>query len=150
MKTTSIKPASIQKKWVVVDAADQTLGRLATEIARNLRGKHRATFTPHLDTGDHVVVVNAEKIKLTGSKWSDKSYYWHSGYIGGIKSATASEIRAKKPERLIEIAVKGMLPKNKLGRKIFKNLKVYAGAEHPHEAQKPDMMKPRTAAGEGK
>jgi large subunit ribosomal protein L13 len=150
MKTTSIKPADIKKKWVIVDAADQTLGRLASEIAYVLRGKNQTNFTPHVDTGDHVVVVNAEKIRLTGNKLQAKSYYWHSGYIGGIKRATAADLLAKKPERILEIAVKGMLPKNKLGRKMFNKLNVYTGTEHPHQAQQPEPMKPRTAAGEGK
>lgn len=144
MKTYNVKPGDLsQKQWVVVDAADQTLGRLATEVARVLRGKHKPTFTPYLDTGDSVIVINASKVKLTGNKWNDKIYNHHTGYMGGIKAATASELLAKTPERLISIAVKGMLPKNKLGRKIFTNLRIYADAQHGQESQKPVPMKPR-------
>ncbi len=136
MKTTSITPADIKKKWVTVDASNQTLGRLASQIAMILRGKHKPDFVPHLDCGDFVVVTNAAKIKLTGNKLTEKMYYNHSGYVGGIKALSAGEILENKPERLIEIAVRGMLPKNKLARKIFTNLHVYSGGEHPHQGQK--------------
>ena len=149
MKTCSIKPADITKKWVKVDAKGQSLGRLASEIARVLRGKHKPTFVPHLDCGDYVVVTNASEITLSGAKWDQKFYYHHTGYIGGIKAISARDLLAKKPERLIENAVKGMLPKNKLSRKIFKNLKVYAGPEHQHEAQKPVDMAPRLVVAGG-
>lgn len=144
MKTCSIKPADIKKKWVIVDAAGQPLGRLASEIARVLRGKHKPTFVPHLDCGDNVIVTNAAKISLSGSKWDKKFYYHHTGYIGGIKSISARDLLAKNPERLIENAVRGMLPKTKLARKVFKNLRVYADSEHGHTAQKPEPMTPRT------
>lgn len=137
MKTVNVKPANITKNWLVVDAEGKVLGRLASEVAYFLRGKHKPTFTPHLDGGDFVVIVNAEKVKLTGNKYEDKMYYHHTGYIGGIKGQSAREILEKKPENLLRTAVKGMLPKNKLGRKMFKNLKVYSGSEHPHSAQKP-------------
>ncbi len=143
MKTYSVKPADIKKQWVVVDAADQTVGRLATEVARVLRGKHKPTFVPHLDTGDFVVVINAEKIKFTGNKMKDKFYHHHTGWIGGIKSISAETMLAKKPERILEHAIRGMLPKGPLGRKVGLNLKVYAGSEHPHAAQKPVAMQPR-------
>lgn len=146
MKTCSIKTADIKKKWVTVDAANQSLGRVASEIAYVLRGKNKPTFVPHLDCGDQVIVTNADKIKLTGKKWDDKVYFHHTGYIGGIKGIAAKDLLAKHPERLIEIAVKGMLPRNKLSRDILKNLRVYAGSEHPHSAQAPEVMKPRTAA----
>lgn len=143
MKTYSVKPADIKKQWVVVDAADQTVGRLATEVARVLRGKHKPTFVPHLDTGDFVVVINAEKVKFTGNKMKDKFYHHHTGWIGGIKSISAETMLAKKPERILEHAIRGMLPKGPLGRKVGLNLKVYAGSEHPHVAQKPVAMQPR-------
>lgn len=148
MKTCSVKPADITKKWVVVDAADQPLGRVSSEISRVLRGKHKPNFAPHIDCGDYVVVVNASKVKLTGDKWDKKFYYSHTSYIGGIKAISAKDLLAKHPERLINFAVKGMLPKNKLARKIMTNLKVYPDAQHPHEAQKPEPMAPRTAKGE--
>jgi len=144
MKTHSIKQSDIKKKWVIVDAADQTLGRLATEVARVLRGKHKATFTPHLDTGDNVIVINAAKVKMTGTKLTDKFYHHHTGYIGGIKQKSASLILETNPERLISIAVRGMLPKNKLGRGINTNLRVYADDKHGHEGQKPEAMALRT------
>lgn len=144
MKTHSIKPSDIQKKWVVVDASDQTLGRLATEVARVIRGKHKPTFTPHLDTGDNVIVINAAKVKLTGKKWTEKFYHHHTGYVGGIKQASASELLEKNPERLISIAVRGMLPKGKLGRHLNTNLRVYADDKHGHEGQKPEVMGTRT------
>ncbi len=146
MKTYSVKPTDVKKQWVVVDAAGQTVGRLATEVARVLRGKHKPTFVPHLDTGDNVVVINAEKVKFTGNKIKDKFYHHHTGYIGGIKSISAENLLAKKPERVLELAIRGMLPKGPLGRKIGLNLKVYAGSEHPHAAQKPVAMKPRLGA----
>ncbi len=144
MKTHSIKQSDIKKKWVIVDAADQTLGRLATEVARVLRGKHKATFTPHLDTGDNVIVINAAKVKMTGTKLTDKFYHHHTGYIGGIKQKSASLILETNPERLISIAVRGMLPKNKLGRGLGTNLRVYADDKHGHEGQKPEAMALRT------
>jgi len=137
MKTYSVKPSDIKKQWVIIDAADQTLGRLATEVARILRGKNKATFTPHLDTGDNVIIVNAAKIRLSGEKWREKVYHHHTGWMGGIKEASAMELLEKNPARLISIAVKGMLPKSKLGRKLNTNLRVYADAEHGHKAQKP-------------
>lgn len=143
MKTHSVKPAEIKKKWVVVDATNQTLGRLATEVALVLRGKHKPTFTPHLDTGDNVIVINAGKVRLSGGKNSDKLYHHHTGYMGGIKAATAEEMLARHPTRLVEIAVKGMLPKTKLGRHILTNLRVYADAQHGQEAQKPEPMSTR-------
>lgn len=146
MKTYSVKPTDVKKQWVVVDAAGQTVGRLATEVARVLRGKHKPTFVPHLDTGDNVVVINADKVKFTGNKMKDKFYHHHSGYVGGIKSISAENLLAKKPERILEHAIRGMLPKGPLGRKIGLNLKVYAGSEHPHAAQKPVAMKSRLGA----
>jgi large subunit ribosomal protein L13 len=127
----------------VVDAKGKTLGRLASEVARILRGKHKPQYTPHVDTGDFVIVINAAQVELTGKKWSKKMYYRHSGYPGGLKVTPAAEMRAKHPERLIELAVKGMLPKNTLGRQQFKKLKVYAGSEHPHQAQKPEVLELR-------
>lgn len=145
MKTARVTPAEIKKKWFVVDANDQVLGRLATQIAYVLRGKQKANYVPHLDCGDFVVVTNAEKVRLTGRKENKKTYHWHSGYVGGIKSASVAETRAKHPDRIIEHAVRGMLPKNKLGRKVLKNLKIYAGTDHPHKAQNPQPMVARTA-----
>ncbi|MFQ5904746.1 MAG: 50S ribosomal protein L13 [Candidatus Binatia bacterium] len=138
MKTFSAREEDLQRKWIIVDAEGKVLGRLASEISRILRGKHKPIFTPHVDTGDHVIVVNAEKVRLTGKKLKDKVYYWHSGYPGGLKSINAQKLLQRKPERMIELAVKGMLPKNKLGRKTFKKLKVYAGPDHPHAAQNPE------------
>ena len=140
MKTISCKSDDADKEWFVVDAEDQILGRMASRIAMVLRGKHKATFTPHTDTGDFVIVVNAEKVKLTGNKLSDKMYYHHSGYPGGIKSISAEKLLKRYPERVIYHAVRGMLPKNILGRKLLKKLKVYGGAEHPHQAQKPQPL----------
>ena len=131
------KEEPIDKKWVLINAEGRILGRMATEIADTLRGKDKPVYTPHVDTGDFVVVINAEKVRLTGRKWDQKVYYHHSGYIGGIKAKTAREMLDKKPEELIRHAVKGMLPKNRLGRKVLTKLKVYRGAEHPHEAQVP-------------
>jgi large subunit ribosomal protein L13 len=140
MKTTHMRKEDIEKKWYLVDARDKILGRLASEIAKILRGKDKAIFSPHLDTGDFVIVVNAEKVKLTGDKLQGKYYYHHSGYPGGLKAITAEKLLTKKPEELLRRAVKGMLPKNRLGRKVFKKLKVYAGSDHPHEAQQPQQI----------
>ncbi|MXQ54658.1 50S ribosomal protein L13 [Shimazuella alba] len=138
MRTTYMaKPQDVDQKWYVVDAAGKTLGRLATEVATLLRGKHKPTYTPHIDTGDFVIVINSSQINLTGKKLDQKRYYRHSGFPGGLKSVTAGELRASRPERMIELAVKGMLPKGPLGRSQLKKLKVYAGAEHPHQAQQP-------------
>jgi large subunit ribosomal protein L13 len=133
--TYSLRARDITREWLVLDAADQTLGRLATRIARLLRGKHKPTFSPHLEMGDYVIVVNAARVRVTGKKLRQKIYYRHSGYPGGLKSVTLGELMATRPTRVVEMAVRGMLPHNRLGRKIFKNLKVYAGPEHPHEAQ---------------
>jgi large subunit ribosomal protein L13 len=140
MKTFSAKKESVTRSWYLVDATDKTLGRLSTEIANRLRGKHKPTFTPHVDTGDYIVVVNAEKIKVTGNKASDKLYYHHTGYPGGIKSISFEKLIEKVPERAIEKAVKGMMPKNKLSRAMLSKLKVYAGNEHPHSAQQPTTL----------
>jgi large subunit ribosomal protein L13 len=138
--TYSAKRTDNQEKWYVVNAADAVLGRLATSVAARLRGKHNPLFTPHVDTGDWIVVINADKIRLTGRKLDQKNYYRHSGYMGGLKTITARKLMEKRPEDLIRFAVKGMLPKNRLGRQIFKKLKVYAGNQHPHEAQKPEVL----------
>ena len=138
--TVSAKRSDNPEKWWVVDAEGKVLGRLASTVAARLRGKHNPSFTPHVDMGDWVVVINADKIKLTGKKLSQKTYYRHSGYIGGLKSITADKLLEKKPEELIRHAVKGMLPKNKLGRKLNKKLKVYTGSEHPHQAQNPEPL----------
>lgn len=144
MRTTFMAKADeVERKWYVIDAEGQTLGRLATEVATLLRGKHKPIYTPHVDTGDHVIIINAEKIELTGNKLNDKLYYRHSGHPGGLKTRTALEMRTNQPERMIEIAVRGMLPKGSLGRKMFKKLNVYAGNEHPHEAQKPEVYELR-------
>ncbi len=140
MKTFVAKPNETSREWYVVDATDMVLGRLATQVAMRLRGKHKPTFTPHVDTGDFIIVVNAEKIKLTGRKWDQKAYYRHSGYPGGITETTADVMREKYPERMIFAAVRGMLPKNRLGRKMIKKLKVYAGPDHPHTAQAPESL----------
>ncbi len=137
MKTYSAKPGSVKQDWLLVDATDKTLGRLASEIARRLRGKHKPEFTPHVDTGDHVVVVNAEKVRVTGNKLTQKIYYRHSGYVGNMKQLTLEQQLEKAPERVIQTAVKGMLPRNPLGRAMFRKLRVYAGSEHPHTAQQP-------------
>jgi len=144
MKTYSVKPSDIKKKWVIIDAADQTLGRLASEVAHVLRGKNKPTFVTHLDTGDNVIVINAAKVRLTGKKWTDKYYHHHTGWMGGIKQASAREVLEKNPERLVETAVKGMLPKSKLGRALYTNLRVYADDKHGQEAQKPVAAAPRT------
>ena len=136
--TYSAKDSDNPGKWRVINAEGVVLGRLATQIASYLRGKHNPLFTPHVDTGDGVIVINADKIVLTGKKWSQKVYYRHSGYIGGLKSITAKKLHDKRPEDIVRFAVKGMLPKNKLGRKLYRKLKVYTGDQHPHEAQKPE------------
>jgi len=140
MKTVSVRQQDVTHGWYVVDATDQTLGRLATEIAHRLRGKHKAEYTPHVDTGDYVIVVNAEKVFVSGNKETKKIYYRHSGYPGGIKSTSLKRLRESKPEELLEKAVKGMLPRNPLGRAVFRKLKVYAGDTHPHGAQQPKTM----------
>lgn len=140
MTTVSTKPAEVRREWYLVDATDKTLGRLSSEIARRLRGKHKPEYTPHVDTGDYIVVVNAEKIRVTGNKLSDKMYHHHTGYIGNLKSISLGKLLEKAPERVIEKAVKGMLPKNVLGRAMFKKLRVYAGSEHGHEAQQPKPL----------
>tara|TARA_R110002072_G_scaffold2252_2_gene18610 strand:- start:73523 stop:73951 length:429 start_codon:yes stop_codon:yes gene_type:complete len=140
MKTYSAKKETAKHDWFVVDATDKTLGRMATEIANRLRGKHKAEFTPHVDTGDYVVVVNAEKVKVTGNKTTDKMYYHHTGFPGGIKSISFDKLIDKAPERAIQSAVKGMMPKNKLARAMLSKLKVYAGSEHPHQAQQPQLL----------
>ena len=140
MKSYIAKPADVQRKWYIVDAEGKTLGRLATEIATVLRGKHKVTFTPHVDGGDFVVVVNAEKVVLTGKKLDQKMYRYHTGYVGGLKEITYREMMAKKPEKVIELAVKGMLPKGPLGRSMMTKLHVYAGADHEQAAQKPEVL----------
>lgn len=140
MNTYMANPDKIERKWYVVDAEGQTLGRLSSEIAKVLRGKNKPVFTPHIDTGDYVIVVNAEKIKVTGKKMDQKIYYNHSDYVGGMKETTLKEMMAKKPERVLELAVKGMLPKGPLGRTMIKKLHVYAGPEHNHAAQKPEVL----------
>ncbi|MBA55787.1 MAG: 50S ribosomal protein L13 [Pseudomonadales bacterium] len=140
MKTFSAKPESVERDWYVVDATDKTLGRLATEIARRLRGKHKPIYTPHVDTGDYIVVINAEKVRVTGNKRTDKMYYRHTEYPGGIKEISFDKLMDRKPEQAIEKAVKGMMPRNPLGRAMLGKLKVYAGAEHPHAAQQPKEL----------
>ena len=140
MKTYSAKTGEVNQDWFVVDAADKTLGRLASEIAHRLRGKHKPEYTPHVDAGDYIVVINAEKIKVTGAKTTDKMYHRHTGYPGGLKSISFEKLIEKAPERVIQGAVKGMLPRNPLGRAMFKKLKVYAGSEHPHAAQQPQAL----------
>ena len=137
MKTFSAKPAEVKHDWFVIDAEGKTLGRMSTEIARRLRGKHKAIYTPHVDTGDYIVVINAEKVRVTGRKFTDKLYHHHTGFIGGLKTISFDKLVQKAPERIIETAVKGMLPKNALGRAMFRKLKVYAGGEHQHAAQQP-------------
>ena len=140
MKSFMASPATIERKWYVVDATGYTLGRLASEVAKVLRGKNKPIYTPHIDTGDYVIIVNADKIKVTGKKLEQKIYYNHSDYVGGMRETTLKEMLAKKPERVIELAVKGMLPKGPLGRSMYKKLFVYAGPEHKHEAQKPEAL----------
>ena len=141
MKTFTAKNETVQRDWYVVDAAGQTLGRLATEIASRLRGKHKPEYTPHVDTGDYIVVINAEQVRVTGNKTSDKIYYSHTRYPGGIKEISFEKLIAKAPERVLEAAVKGMLPRNPLGRDMYRKLKVYAGTNHPHAAQQPQELK---------
>ena len=140
MTTVSAKPAEVRRDWYVVDAENQTLGRLATEIARRLRGKHKPEYTPHVDTGDYIVVVNAEKIRVTGNKMKDKMYHHHTGYVGNLKSISLEKLLEKAPERVIEKAVKGMLPRNPLGRAMYSKLRVYAGGDHQHAAQQPKVL----------
>ena len=141
MKTYSMKPAEVDKKWFIVDADGMVLGRMASEIAKILRGKHKPGFTPHVDCGDNVIVINAEKVKLTGNKLADKRFYWHTGFPGGIKSRSAGEILSgKNPERVIQKAIERMVPRGPLGRQQMSNLRVYAGGEHPHEAQQPAVL----------
>lgn len=137
MKTFSAKPEAVRRDWYVVDAEGKTLGRLATELARRLRGKHKPEYTPHVDTGDYIIVVNAEKIRVTGNKLKDKLYYRHTGYVGNMKSESLEKLLQRAPEQALEMAVKGMLPRNPLGRQMFKKLKVVRGADHPHKAQQP-------------
>ena len=140
MKTISAKADDVKRDWFLIDADGKTLGRLATEIARRLRGKHKAIYTPHVDTGDYIVVINAEKVRVSGNKAKDKMYYRHSGYMGGMKATNFSDMIERTPERVIEIAVKGMLPKNPLGREMYRKLKVYAGPQHQHAAQQPQPL----------
>lgn len=140
MKTFSAKPETVKRDWFVIDAEDKVLGRLATEIARRLRGKHKAEYTPHVDTGDYIVVINADKVAVTGNKMKNKLYHHHTGYPGGLKTVSFEKLQATKPEMIIEKAVKGMLPKNPLGRDMFRKLKVYAGSEHNHAAQQPTAL----------
>ena len=143
MKTFALKKEEVQRQWFIIDASDKVLGRLATKVADRIRGKDKPTFTPHTDGGDYVVVINAEKIKVTGNKFNYKKYYKHSLYTGGLKTKTFREVIEKNPERVIEDAVKGMLPKNKLGKQMFKKLKVYKGESHPHESQEPQIWEPK-------
>ena len=140
MKTFSAKPAEVKRDWYLIDAEGKTLGRMATEIAHRLRGKHKPEYTPHVDTGDYIIVVNAEKVKVTGAKFTDKMYYRHTGYIGNLKSINLGKLLEQHPERVLQKAVKGMLPRNPLGRAMFRKLHVYAGPEHPHEAQQPTQL----------
>lgn len=140
MKSFMASPSTVERKWYVVDAEGKTLGRLASEVANVLRGKNKPTYTPHIDTGDYVIVVNAEKVKVTGKKLDQKIYYHHSDYVGGMKETTLREMLAKKPEKVVELAVKGMLPKGPLGREMYTKLFVYAGPEHKHQAQKPEAL----------
>lgn len=140
MKTYSAKAETVTRSWYVIDAAGKTLGRLSSQVAHRLRGKHKPEYTPHVDTGDHIVVVNADKIHATGNKMKDKMYHRHTGYIGGIKSISLEKLLVKSPTTVIETAVKGMLPKGPLGRQMFRKLKVYAGADHPHTAQQPTVL----------
>ncbi len=140
MKTFSAKKETVERDWFVVDAEGKVLGRIATEIARRLRGKHKAEYTPHVDTGDYIVVINADKVKVTGNKFDDKTYYRHSGYPGGLKTRAFKDMQKEKPEFIIETAVRGMLPKGPLGREMFRKLKVFAGSEHPHAAQQPQVL----------
>jgi large subunit ribosomal protein L13 len=140
MKTFSPKAGEINQKWLLVDADNKTLGRLAADIAHRLKGKHKPQYSPHMDVGDYIVVINVDKIKVTGNKASDKLYHRHTGYPGGLKSETFEKLQARRPERALELAIKGMLPKNPLGRAMFRKLKVYSGVNHPHEAQQPELI----------
>lgn len=140
MKTFSAKAHEVKRDWFIIDASDKVLGRVASEIASRLRGKHKAEYTPHVDTGDYIVVINAEKITVTGRKFKDKIYYRHTGFPGGIKSMSFDKLQAQHPARIIELAVKGMLPKNVLGREMYRKLKIYAGSDHPHAAQQPKKL----------
>jgi large subunit ribosomal protein L13 len=140
MKTFSARAENIQRQWYIIDAQDYILGRLATEVARRLRGKHKPEYTPHVDTGDYIIIINADKIKVTGRKYDDKMYYRHSGYPGGLRTNSFKDLLERHPERIIKLAVKGMLPKNTLGRQMLKKLKVYAGVEHKHHAQQPQEL----------
>ncbi len=140
MKTYSAKPGTVPQHWYVVDADGKTLGRMASEIAKRLRGKHKPEYTPHVDVGDYIIVINAEKVKVTGRKQTNKMYYHHTGYIGNLKSISFDKLQAKHPERIIEKAIKGMLPKNPLGRAMYRKLKVFAGSEHTHQAQQPQPL----------
>ena len=140
MKTYTAKPETVERDWFIVDAENKTLGRLSTEIARRLRGKHKPEYTPHVDTGDYIIVINADKVYVSGNKKTDKMYHHHTGYPGGLKSISFEKLIEKAPERVIETAVKGMLPKNPLGRAMYKKMKVYAGSEHPHTAQQPKTL----------
>ncbi|HFD11111.1 MAG TPA: 50S ribosomal protein L13 [Crenotrichaceae bacterium] len=140
MKTYSAKPAEVKREWFVIDAEGKTLGRMATEIARRLRGKHKPEYTPHVDTGDYIIVVNAEKIHVTGNKEKDKMYYRHTGYVGNLKQISLGDLRKRHPERIIENAVRGMLPKNPLGRDMYRKLRVYTGPDHGHQAQQPTQL----------
>jgi len=140
MSTFMANAGNIERKWFVVDADGKTLGRLASEVAKVLRGKHKPTFTPHVDTGDHVIVINADKVVLSGNKLKQKTYFRHSGYIGGTTFTSAERMLSEKPERMVELAIKGMLPKNRLGRQMYRKLNVYRGGEHPHAAQKPELL----------
>lgn len=140
MKTYQASSDTVRRQWFVIDAANKVLGRLATEIAHRLRGKHKPEYTPHADTGDYIVVINAEKIRVTGNKGEGKEYHTHTGTAGGLKTITFNKLQAKNPQRILEVAVKGMLPKNPLGRQMFKKLKIYTGSEHPHSAQQPEVL----------
>ncbi len=141
MKSYIAKPAEVERKWYVIDAEGQTLGRLATKVATVLRGKHKPTYTPHVDTGDHVIIINADKVVLTGKKLDQKKFRWHTGYLGGLKERSYRDMMQKQPEKVMMHAVKGMLPKNSLGRQMLKKLRVYAGPEHGHSAQMPEVLK---------
>lgn len=143
MKSYVAKPLEVDRKWYVVDAAGQTLGRLASEVASVLRGKHKPTYTPHVDCGDYVIVINADKVKVTGKKVEQKKYRWHTGYVGNLKERSFGEMLQRRPERIVELAVKGMLPHNSLGAQMYRKLKVYAGPEHNHSAQKPEVLELR-------
>jgi large subunit ribosomal protein L13 len=140
MRTVSIRQQDVLRKWYIVDAENKVLGRLASEVAKVLRGKHKPLFTPHVDTGDFVIIVNADKVVLTGNKWKQKFYRWHTGYPGGFREIVAEKMRQRQPERVVELAIRGMLPKNKLGRAMFRKLKVYASSTHPHAAQQPEPL----------